>query len=99
MGTYVRLHRWYIRFVRNLKIDFYTFREVDGVWRRVDSLESTPLTLADYLFEFNLVIDADCTFCRIERFNDRGNELTTYEYKAYRSCGQIKISVTKTKYY
>lgn len=45
------------------------FREVSGVWQRVDSPSQKPQTLADWLTENNIIMDDDTQFLRIVRFN------------------------------
>lgn len=44
------------------------FQEVGGMWRRIDSQEPKPPTLADTLKELNIVIDDKTEFARIRDY-------------------------------
>ena len=45
------------------------FREVNSVWRRVDSPSQKPQTLAEWLAENEITMDDDTQFLRIVRGN------------------------------
>lgn len=65
------------------------FQEVDGLWRRVDSQEPNPPTLAEVLEQLHIVVD-DCTqFCRIIRYTDDYKE--TIVYRVYGKLITIDI--------
>lgn len=56
------------------------FQEIDGHWVAVDSACQSPPTLADILTQLNIVLDDNCQFCRIIRYNGKVKE--TIEYRA-----------------
>lgn len=64
-----------------------TFRQVGGIWQRVDSQSQKPPILADTLKKLEIVIDDNCQFCRIIRYYDNIKE--TIIYRAY--GGKITI--------
>lgn len=69
------------------------FREICGIWRRVDSQEPKPQTLAEYLKELQIIIDENAQFVRIRRY--AGKEKEYIEYRAY--GGKVTINYTKIK--
>ena len=64
------------------------FREVAGVWQRVDSQEPKPPILADVLNELQIIVDDNAQFLRVIRYED-GKE-KTIEYRHY--GGEIRIN-------
>ena len=66
-----------------------TFRNVGGMWRRVDSREPQPPTLAEVLKEFDLQIDDRTEFARIK---DYENQL---EFKFLQYGGTITLTIWK----
>ena len=54
------------------------FQEVDGNWRRVDSQEPNPPTLAEVLEQLNIVVDDNTQFCKIIRYTDKYKETIVY---------------------
>lgn len=64
---------------------------VDGSWRCVTS--DYAGTLAEFLALHQLVVDDDCQFCRIIRYD--GKYKYTYEYRAYTSM-RISVKLFKT---
>lgn len=71
----------------------FIFREIGGMWRRVDSQEPKPLILSDLLEQLNIVVDEHAQFVRIVRYKEYYKEII--EYRAYNSA---KIIVTQTLY-
>lgn len=65
------------------------FQEVSGIWRRVDSREPNPQTLADYLKELEIIIDENTQFARIIQYNE--NIKRTIEYRAHGNKVRINI--------
>lgn len=65
------------------------FRQVGGMWRRVDSQANTPPTLADTLKELELIVDDNAQFIRIKRYYKEFNE--TIVYKA--DYGKVTIDI------
>lgn len=57
-----------------------TFREVNGLWQRVDSQEPNPLVLADYLENLGILIDDQAQFCKIIRYYVHNKQTIVYRH-------------------
>ena len=68
----------------------YIFREVDGIWRRVDSQEPEPPTLAEFMKSIFITIDDDTQFCRIIRYGHKCRQ--TIIYRAYTGA-KVRITI------
>ena len=52
------------------------FRQVDDLWREISGNlpKYNNIVLADYLNQVGVIVPDDCTFCRIERYEDDGRK-------------------------
>lgn len=71
------------------------FRNVRGMWRRVDSQEPQIPTLAEVLEELHIIIDDSTQFCRIIRYFEEYQQTITY--RAY-SMAKVVITINENPY-
>lgn len=72
----------------------FVFRpDSEGIWRWIDD---ESITLAYFLQERNILIDDDCQFCRIIRYDhfDRRCLRTTIEFRAWNDA-KVRININK----
>lgn len=52
------------------------FRQVDDLWREISGNlpKYSNIVLADYLAQVGIYVPDDCTFCRIERYEEDGRK-------------------------
>lgn len=77
--------------------DEYIFRQSGdfSLWTCVSHVLWDGLTLADVLQLFDVVIDQNCQFCRIIRYD--GDYVHTLTYRAYNGA-KITLSINHSKF-
>lgn len=71
----------------------YTFRSINGLWRRVDSQEPQPLILADFLKEHEIIVDDRTQFTRLYDYEKN----ICIEYRA-NNLAKVVITIYNNSY-